>query len=600
MSGSAKEMKRRPFYHCRLRTKIYIAYLLFLLLLSGLLNGIVYAAYTMNMKETSLLYTQEIISQLSENMDDTIDTFEETVSYKMVSNGVFDYQQDWTQISEYSVIRKLKEYTAAVNGSNDIVQEVYILDGKQNSFYFHKNKEWSQTDFENTMAYEYVKEQYEDIVTSWGAARWVTFTDRPGTVYMIKAMLSKSTATTLMNFYSIACVGINEEYLRSMYKALNASIQGMIGIYNEELALLSCSPELLTTAAAYGRSMEQGTLKNNGEFGRFIVSVVEGEKTRWSIVCFSPKDHVYQGAKKLFGRLIQVELLLCVVTSFIAAAIAKGLTVNIGKLLEGVRMMREGNLRYQIVPSGGDETGMLCEEFNKMGRDMVRLIDDMASSKADKERAEYNALTAQMNPHFLFNTLESINGLAKIHGEVAIVDSISHLSRLLRASISGHENEILFEKELEYIQSYLKLQNDILGGRIEVDYEIDPETLQCLVPKLILQPIVENSIIHGVEDMVDGAFIFVSARMQKENVVIEISDNGKGIPPDRIDTILNEDQASAADRSRTHIGLRSVNQRIRLLYGKEYGITLESDCGMGTVVRAWLPYHEIKFSDRPT
>lgn len=590
-------MKYKLFYRWRLRTKICISYLLFLLLSSSLLNGIVYAAYTMNMKEKSLLYTEEIISQLSENMDDTIDSFEETVSYKMISNGVYDYQQDWSQISEYSVTRKLKEYVSAVNGANDIVREVYILDGRQNSFYYNQNKEQNKEAFENTMAHRYVKEQYEEIVTSWGAARWVTFPDQPGKVYIIKAMLSNRTATTLMNFYSIACVGVNEEYLRGMYRALNASIQGMIGIYNEDSALLSCSPELLETAASYGRSMEEGTLGNNGEFGSYIVSVVKGEKTRWSIVCFSPKNNVYQGAKLLFGRLVQVELLLCVAAAFIAAFLAKGLTVNIRKLLEGVQMMRGGNLRYQIEPSSGDETGILCEEFNKMGRDMVRLIDDMATSKADKEKAEYNALTAQMNPHFLFNTLESINGLAKIHGQETIVDSISHLSRLLRASISGNENEIVFEKELEYVQSYLKLQNDILGGRIETGCEIEPETLNCLVPKLILQPVVENSIIHGVEDMVGGAAVFVSARIEGKDMVkdmvIEISDNGKGIPPDIVGSVLEEKDGTGRDRSRTHIGLRSVNQRIRLLYGGKYGVTLESDCGVGTVVRVTLPFHTI-------
>lgn len=590
-------MRHNILYHCRLRTKIYIAFVLFLILSSMLLNAIVYAAYTLNMKENSLLYTQEIISQLSENMDASIQAFEESVSYKMISGGVFDYQQDWSQISEYSVTRKLKEFMTSVSGGTEMIRDVYILDGHKNSFYYNKNKEYSKPIFEDTYVHAYVKDHYEDIVTSWGKAVWVTFPDSPGTVFMIKAMLRKSTATTLMNFYSIACVGVEETYVRGMYKALNASIQGMIGIYNQEASLLSSNPEIRSAALSYGSRMEKGTLDQNGEFENFIVSVVKGKRTGWSIVCFSPKNMVYQGAKLLFKRLVWVELMLCLVVAFIAVYITRGLTANIQKLLQGVQMMRSGNLRYQIVPSSKDETGILCEEFNKMGRDMVRLIDDMASSKADKEKAEYNALTAQMNPHFLFNTLESINGLAKLNKQDTIVDSMNHLSRLLRASITGNENEIIFEQELEYVKSYLKLQNDILGDRIVVGYEIEPETLNVLVPKLILQPIAENSIIHGVEDMVSGAAIFVSARIAGPDMLIEISDNGKGMEPEMVHSILQEPPETYCNKGRTHIGLRSVHQRIQLLYGKQYGIRIESDYSMGTVVKAVLPYHNTMSSD---
>lgn len=164
-----------------------------------------------------------------------------------------------------------------------------------------------------------------------------------------------------------------------------------------------------------------------------------------------------------------------------------------------------------------------------------------------------------------------------------------HLGTLLRTSISGKEQEVTLEKEIEYISRYLALQQTITGDRMNWDMDIEREAEGCCVPKLILQPIVENSLIHGIEDMTENAMIFIAAKIREEKLMIEVSDNGKGMDESVVKGLLNlaEDQKDTNDRA--HIGVNSVKRRIQILYGESYGLEIQSAVDAGTVVRLVLP-----------
>lgn len=195
-----------------------------------------------------------------------------------------------------------------------------------------------------------------------------------------------------------------------------------------------------------------------------------------------------------------------------------------------------------------------------------------------------------MNPHFLYNTLESISSMAKLSGQEDIVHTIHMLGYLLRASINGNTQKIPLQKELLYIRYYLELQKLVTGGRrLDWDISIEPGTEQYLVPKLLLQPVVENSIIHGLHLIKDDGIIVITSGKKKDCLILEVYDNGEGTNQEEIDRILSEDGQDDSGNDRAHIGIRSIQKRLHILYGPEYGMQMESSPGNGMIVRITLP-----------
>ena len=229
----------------------------------------------------------------------------------------------------------------------------------------------------------------------------------------------------------------------------------------------------------------------------------------------------------------------------------------------------------------GDETAYLCEKFNEMNHRLQASVEQMAVDRTQKEKAEYNAIIAQMNPHFLYNTLESINALAKIEGQEKISGAITELAGLLRASLPGAKQEISLRDG-----QYLSLQKLIKGDFLEWDITADPDVLECKVPKLILQPLLENAMKHGFAKSLDVAMLVIVAKEQNGKLLLQLCDNGVGMEKEVLRSILEE---NVQGQDREHIGIQSIQRRIRYLYGAGYGLDVQSTPGEGTVVNLSLP-----------
>ena len=215
------------------------------------------------------------------------------------------------------------------------------------------------------------------------------------------------------------------------------------------------------------------------------------------------------------------------------------------------------------------------------------------------DKAEYSALLAQMNPHFLYNSLESISAMARLRGQDEIVNAIRLLSHLLRASLSSGVQEIALSGELEYVSCYLEMQRIITGDRLTWDIDVDDSLLSLPVPRLILQPIVENAILHGLDEMLQDAIVIITADIRDDKLTLTVNDNGKGADQAMLDALLSsEEEIENPKEHRAHIGIQSVLKRIHILYGADYGMTMESEPGNGMTVRIYLPYDKNKNTDR--
>lgn len=237
-----------------------------------------------------------------------------------------------------------------------------------------------------------------------------------------------------------------------------------------------------------------------------------------------------------------------------------------------------------------DEIGLLQSSFDKMMLKNQDLVQREYRSEIEKKSAQLRALQAQINPHFLYNSLQMIAGMAITGKGKEIYSMVTALSDILRYAISFSEETVTLEKELQYLNSYMFIQNCRFDDRLEREIDISDEALKAYIPKLILQPLVENCFEHGLRERKGKWKIHIKAYLQEDSMIIEITDNGIGIAPEKMKEIQRElsDDSRGALNGSVHIGLKNVNARIQLQSGKEFGVKVESTQGEGTRITVRL------------
>lgn len=246
-----------------------------------------------------------------------------------------------------------------------------------------------------------------------------------------------------------------------------------------------------------------------------------------------------------------------------------------------IKKVEQGDLTVRTEVKSNDEIGQLGNSLNNMIEEIQLLINKLIEEEQSKKELELEALHAQINPHFLYNTLNTIKWMAKIQGDKSVSKAITALIKLLRISINLGKDMISLREEIDYVKNYIVIQKLRFNESINMNYEIDEECLDFTVPKLILQPIVENSIIYGFEDERLELNIEIKVFKNGDNLVIEIKDDGPGIESEILKNILK----SISDENKfSKVGLNNVNQRIKLYCGNEYGLEVETELGKGTKV----------------
>lgn len=284
---------------------------------------------------------------------------------------------------------------------------------------------------------------------------------------------------------------------------------------------------------------------------------------------------------------LQIFLLFSISSGLAFAAIARyswHFQKNVEKVLNGANLISYGDFSYKIPDMGTDEIGLIAASINTLGERIRITIEESYEKELKRQISERNQLQEQINPHFLYNALSSISSMALNHNDPETSQAIVYLADFYRISLNQGKQELTIREELRLLESYMKIQQMRFGNGIELEYDLDESLLDHRVMKLTLQPIVENSIHHGRTDDSDSFHILIRLYESEGKTVLEVIDDGPGIPPDKMMELQN-----SMDHSVGGYGLRNVNLRIKLQYGQEYGISLESEEGFGTKVRIELP-----------
>ncbi len=310
------------------------------------------------------------------------------------------------------------------------------------------------------------------------------------------------------------------------------------------------------------------------------------ESNGWKIIKTVSTNYLYKEINRIQYYLIFGGVIYGVVIILFMLFFSVRYTEPMFKMMGVIKKVEQGDLSARTTVNSNDEIGQLGSSLNNMITEMEILIDKLVKEEQEKKEVELEALHAQINPHFLYNTLNTIKWMAKINGNESVSKAITALVKLLRISINLGKDMISLREEVDYVKNYLFIEKLRFNESITVDFIIDESCLDFTIPKLILQPIVENSIIYSMEDECLDLNIEMRIFRSANKLIIEIIDDGPGIESEIMDNILK----SASDRNKfTKVGLDNVDQRIKLYCGNEYGLEIETELGKGTKVTVSLP-----------
>lgn len=330
--------------------------------------------------------------------------------------------------------------------------------------------------------------------------------------------------------------------------------------------------------------------KVNGQ--NSVVTVKTVGYTGWKIVRVAPigiysDDVLFIQLAGLIG-VVCLAILIILVNQSVSSQIAR----PVEQLQKSVEKLEDGDLDAEIAIGGSYEIQQLGRTVQSMAKEMKKLMADVVKEQESKHKSELDALQHQINPHFLYNTLSSIVWMIEKGRAEESVNMISALSRLFRISLSKGRTIIRVGDELEHAKSYVTIQKVRYKNKFTVTFDTDPETLELSTVKLIIQPLLENAIYHGMELMDGDGEITVRSELRDGELYLSVQDNGDGMPPDLcaklLDPNANVKQGKSGSRG-SGLGLRNVHERIRLAFGPEYGLSIRSKLGWGTVVEAHLP-----------
>lgn len=313
-----------------------------------------------------------------------------------------------------------------------------------------------------------------------------------------------------------------------------------------------------------------------------IVCFDTSQVTGWiSVVTISPERLMASFLPEMRSYTLYLTVFLLMLSLLLAYLFAKSITRPIHQLLKAIQKTGEGDFDTRIPVESYNEMGYLIHKYNQMNAKINQLIEENYIVKLREKESHIMSLNIQLNPHFLYNTLNIMHWIALENNQKELSRMIVSLSSMLQYTSENRRDIGDLAEDLNWLKHYIYITDQRFEGKFAVTFDIAPELYRYTVPKLFLQPFVENAIVHGFASIHSGGRIAICGRLEDGERVFTVEDNGAGIPPDKLERL--------AECRGDSIGIRNVDQRIKLIYGEIYGVTIRSEKGKGTRVDVRLP-----------
>lgn len=431
-----------------------------------------------------------------------------------------------------------------------------------------------------------------------GRPMWITL-DRNNQIFIVKnlnpkiAMCRTILNTNTMKESGFMVICLNLSSIQALYLDNIKNTKRNVMILDDNSRVVSFNNKAFQGSYAAGAitpylDSDSGkkiiTLNNE----KLLLTYSTSAESGWRVVYTIPLNEILKNVKSIMFATVII-ILLCLAVAFVLSIyVSSILSSPLKKLLSSMNRVKSGNFKEKVDFKYKDEIGLLGNEYNDMIDYIHNLIDRVLKLQIQEKEAELKALEAQINPHFLYNTLDSIYWKALISKNSEVSDMVYSLSKIFRLTLNRGNEFTSVANEKEFIEHYLSLQNMRFKTHLEYEIRFDAEILEFKIPKLILQPFIENSIIHGVECIEHTGKVSVLAYLSGDHIHFEISDNGNGIDPAKISSLLS---LSSNDSNESGYAIKNVNQRLFFYYGNSYSLNIESQHRNGTKVMISIPIH---------
>lgn len=360
-------------------------------------------------------------------------------------------------------------------------------------------------------------------------------------------------------------------------------------LYHPKMQLIDSGrlKESNLAAATY----KDGNHREEWEGEQRIITVKSIGYTGWKVVGVTPKNVVSLNSIKTRLFIVFLITLILSVLAVINSYISSRITNPIKELEKSVGMLEEGNLDTPVLIGGSYEIQHLGNSIKNMAKQIRVLMDDIVSEHEAKRKQEFDALQSQINPHFLYNTLDIIVWMIENEQKNEAVKAVTALARFFRISLSKGKSIILVQDELEHVRNYLMIQHMRFKNKFSYEIHVEEKCMELTSLKLILQPLVENAIYHGMEFMDGEGEIIINVYRLEDDLYFTVSDNGLGMTNEQVESLFTG-QAGSTSKKGSGIGVKNVNERIKLYFGEAYGLTISSEPDEGTTITIHLPATE--------
>ena len=447
---------------------------------------------------------------------------------------------------------------------------------------------------------------YQQALALKGAPLWFKLPERTNLFIQNNSAPKIGMAKIIRDVYNgntigFIVAGINETNLQNLYlKDLIKSTESVMIVDQAGKLMTSMGEDIYTKAVndlPFQEILKQEkegysilTIQGN----QVLVSYSENNNLGWKVLYSVPILSLTKDIDSIKTVIILI-ILACLLLSIpLMIFLSFYLTLPLKKLLSSMKRFQKGNFQERIEIRNRDEIGDLSRGYNSMVANIKQLIDDSYILQIKEKEAEFNALQAQINPHFLYNTLEMIYWEAESAKQTHIGEMVISLSKLFRLSLNKGNNYTSLAKEKEFIENYLILQKMRFKDDLNYSIEIEDNILNFSVLKLILQPFVENAILHGFGKKRGKVTILIQGMRQKDHLVFKIEDDGIGMDPVMLQKIAVTEQEHSKDTSQEPDGyaIKNINKRLALYYKDNYQLKFSSELGKGTTVEIHIPFHD--------
>lgn len=575
----------------KLRERLFYTFTLFTLLALIIVSILFYLRFSREFAENTEEMIIKSMEQTSNYISFRLESLKDVSSQAYLDNEfkelIKDFKKEQNGSEKFIKYSYLLNKTRSLSLGKDVSGvRLYIDDGfiseASNSFIFRE---------------EAIREEnwYEHVIEEDGTIVWIpTYEFHFSFPYRNENVISLARVIKDNEFASsklaVFVVDIHESVLREILSKVSITKKGEVHLVNQSGYVLTSTNDEL--ALSFVDLSDYVDIQNRYSHGVKDIKINSKNKkvfhnripnSDWQLISVIPYEEIREGGRSILSFMGLVFLIVVSISLYFAVKISRNLTYRIESLSEKMDLVKEDNWDISFVQDYEDELGELEENFKYMTEQIQSLIQEQKEAAFALRNAELRTLQAQINPHFLYNILDLINWLSIKHEAHDINEIVEKLAKFFRISLSSGREFVKLREELEHIQLYVDIQNKRFEDRIKLEVYVDDNLLDYYTINLILQPLIENAIIHGISEKEDpNGKIVVTGYQDLESIVIEIMDDGVGIPDYRIKEIMSFKDTDS-------YGVKNVHERLSLRFGDMYGLTFESKPGKGTKVSVKIP-----------